>query len=281
MSKFRAITVVWALGTLLLPPVFCEQSTWWAFQPVRKVELPSSAGHPIDYFVERRLEGSGLSFSPEADRRTLIRRLYLVMLGVPPEPEKVEAFLNNSRPDSWETLVDQVLADRRYGERWAQHWLDVIRWAETVGFETNAPRLNAWPFRDWVIQSLNEDKPYDRFVLEQIVGDSVSADAALGFLVAGPANLPGQIGRDEEAMRTARQDELDEVIRTVGQSLMGLTIGCARCHDHKFDPITERDYYALQAVFAGPRYGDRRLRGEQNEQWTSKVPATRDKVKEP
>jgi hypothetical protein len=176
-------------------------------------------------------------------------------------------------------LVDQVLADHRYGERWALHWLDVIRWAETVGFETNSPRPQAWPYRDWVIDSLNADKPYDRFLFEQIAGDIVSEDAALGFLVAGPANLPGQIGRDEKAMRGARQDELDEVIRTVSQGFFGLTIGCARCHDHKFDPISAKDYYAMQAIFAGLRYGNRRWRGTLNDAWSAEVPGLQEKLR--
>ena len=274
----RSATAVFAL-LILWSPCWCfGETTWWSFQPVRKPSLPEADCHPVDHFIGKKLEESGLTFSPEADRRTLIRRLYLTMLGVPPEPEAVKSFLDDQHPDAWGQLVDRVLADPRYGERWAQHWLDVIRWAETVGFETNAPRLNAWPYRDWVIRSLNEDKPYDRFILEQIAGDVVSEDAALGFLVSGPANLPGQIGRDEEAMRGARQDELDEVLRTVGQSMMGLTIGCARCHDHKFDPITSRDYYGMQAIFAGLRYGERRWRGEENDRWTNQVPEARGEV---
>ncbi len=202
------------------------------------------------------------------------------MLGIPPSPREVSNFVHDHRPGAWERLIDRVLGDSRYGERWAQHWLDVIRWAETVGFETNAPRPNAWRYRDWVIEAMNADMPYDRFIREQIAGDTVAADAALGFLVAGPANLPGQIGRDEEAMRQARQDELDEVIRTVSQALMGLTIACARCHDHKFDPISAKDYYAMQALFSGLRYGDRRLRGHLNDTWTTQIPNIRKRVED-
>ena len=253
------------------------ENSWWAFTPPQKSAVHSGQ-HPVDFFVGKKLKASGLKFSPRAERAILIRRLYLVMLGVPPSPDTVDRFIKNKDPAAWENLVDQVLADHRYGERWAQHWLDNIRWAETVGFETNSPRINAWPYRDWVIAALNSDKPYDQFVFQQIAGDTVGEDAALGFLVAGPANLPGQIGRDEEAMRTARQDELDEVIRTVSQTLLGLTIGCARCHDHKFDPISERDYYALQAVFGGLRYGDRRWRGKTNDQWTSQIPAQESQI---
>lgn len=274
----RTAIAVFALLTVCLSQWTRGETEWWSFQPVRKLEVPSERSNPVDFFILEKLDEAGLKPSPQADRRTQIRRLYLVMLGVPPEPDVVRAFIDDTRPDAWEELVDRVLADSRYGERWAQHWLDVIRWAETVGFETNAPRLNAWPYRDWVIRSLNEDKPYDRFIFEQIAGDVVLEDAALGFLVAGPANLPGQIGRDEEAMRGARQDELDEVLRTVGQSMMGLTIGCARCHDHKFDPISSRDYYGMQAIFAGLRYGERRWRGEENDRWTSQVPEAREEV---
>jgi hypothetical protein len=158
-----------------------------------------------------------------------------------------------------------LLASPRYGERWAQHWLDVIRWAETVGFETNLERPNAWHYRDRVIHALNFDLPYDQLIRDQLAGDITGADDALGFLVSGPANLPGQVRRDEHAMRSARQDELDEVIRTVGQSMLGLTLGCARCHEHKFDPVTMRDYYGMRAIFEGLRYGDRRLRREKND----------------
>jgi hypothetical protein len=145
----------------------------------------------------------------------------------------------------------------------------VIRWAETTGYETNAARPRAWPYRDWLIQALNDDMPYDQFIFEQLAGDTVGIDAATGFLVAGPVNLPGQVGKDEQSMRQARQDALDEVIRTVSGTFLGLTVGCARCHSHKFDPIPQRDYYAFQAIFAGIHYGQRRLRGEENDHWTA------------
>ncbi|MCH2202872.1 MAG: PSD1 and planctomycete cytochrome C domain-containing protein [Fuerstiella sp.] len=249
----------------------------WSFQPLHKLEVPGddpSAANPIDAFIRRRLAESGLQPSVATTRRTLIRRVTLDLTGLPPSPASVETFVNSESEGraAYDRVVDELLKSPRYGERWAQHWLDVVRWAETVGFETNFPRPNAWPYRDWVISALNEDRPYNRFLFEQIAGDTVGQDAALGFLVAGPANLPGQIGRDEEAMRQARQDELDEVIRTVSQSILGLTLDCARCHSHKFDPLTQRDYYAMQAVFAGLEYGDRRWRGTENDEWTNRVP---------
>jgi hypothetical protein len=270
-----------SLSSFLAVSLQAGEDEWWSFNaPVRPAVPVNGNDHPIDSFVVKQLDLAGLALSAEADRHTLVRRLFLVMLGVPPSPGEVAAFVNDQSTTerAWEPLIDRVLADSRYGERWAQHWLDVIRWAETVGFETNAPRPNAWRYRDWVIESLNADKPYDRFVFEQIAGDTVAADAALGFLVAGPANLDGQIGRDEEAMRQARQDELDEVIRTVSQAFLGLTVACARCHDHKFDPISAKDYYAMQAIFAGLRYGDRRLRGPENDAWTAKIPAIQAKL---
>ena len=262
-------------------------TNWWSLQPRQAVAPPkihdapeSWRKNPIDAFIFRRLSQSGLEPSPLADRQTLIRRATLDLTGLPPTWDEVTEYVRDTRDDdsAFESLVDRLLRSPRYGERWAQHWLDVIRWAETVGFETNAPRPNAWHYRDWVIDSLNADKPYDQFISEQIVGDTVAQDAALGFLVAGPANLPGQIGRDESAMRQARQDELDEVIRTVSQSLLGVTLDCARCHNHKFDPFTQRDYYSMQAIFAGLSYGDRRIRGEQNDQWTASIPESRQRL---
>ncbi len=268
------------------------ESQLWSLQPVRTKQTVDihSLSSTIDRLVEEKLAAAGLTPSPPADAITQLRRVSLVLTGLPPTPEELEEFLtqaglNMSSATSaplpadqqrvkvaYESAVERLLSSPRYGERWAQHWLDIIRWGETVGFETNAERTNAWPYRDWVIAALNDDLPYDQFLFAQIAGDTVGQDAALGFLVAGPANLPGQIGRDEEAMRQARQDELDEVISTVSQAALGLTVGCARCHNHKFDPILQRDYYAMQAMFAGMRYGQRRWRGEQNDRWTEQLP---------
>ncbi|WP_161602276.1 DUF1553 domain-containing protein [Tautonia marina] len=260
-------------GTAILSE---EDTDFWSFRPIERPELPEVAHadrvrSPIDAFLLDRLEAEGLGYAPEADRATLIRRLSLDLTGLPPTPEEVHAFLHDEAPDAYDRLVDRLLASPHYGERWAQHWLDVIRWAETWGFETNTARPNAWPYRDWLIEAFNTDLPYDRFVFEQLAGDTIGIDAATGFLVAGPANLPGQIGKDEESMRQARQDELDEVVRTVGEAFLGLTVGCARCHNHKFDPITQRDYYTFQAVFSGLRYADRRFRGPENDRWMAQA----------
>ena len=239
-------------------PVVCGAVEHWAFQPVAKIEVSAPPGpSAIDSFVRGRLAEAGLHPAPPADRVTLIRRLFLDMHGLPPSPERVEEFVSSDDPRAYARLVDEVLASPRYGERWAQHWLDIVRYADTHGFEVNTPRENAWPYRDYVIDAFNNDKPYDRFVFEQLAGDAVRTDEALGFLVAAAALLPGQIGDDDASIRLARQDELNEIIVATSETFLALSVGCARCHDHKFDPIAQRDYYAMQAFFAGIEYGDR------------------------
>src|SRR5690606_11480448 len=189
------------------------------------------------------------------DPAILIRRLSLDLTGLPPTPEEVAAFVAECGDDrvneaALERLVDRLLASPHHGERWAQHWLDVVRYADTHGFEVNTERPNAWPYRDYVIQAFNNDTPYDRFIHEQIVGDAFGKDAATGFLVTASVLLPGQIGKDEASKRLARQDALDEIVMNIGQTFLGLSVGCARCHDHKFDPVSARDYYAMQALVA-------------------------------
>ena len=232
----------------------------WAFQPVSRPPVPAvhpPSGHPIDAFIFEKLAASGLQPAPEADRPTLIRRLHLVLHGLPPSPEDVEAFANDADPQAYEKVVDRLLQSPRYGERWAQHWLDLVRYADTDGFEVNTERPNAWPYRDYVIRALNNDTPYDRFIKEQLAGDSCGEDAATGFLVTAAALLPGQIGQDDISKRLARQDSLDEIVSNTGQAFLAMSVGCARCHDHKFDPIPQRDYYAVQAFFSGVQYGER------------------------
>lgn len=249
----------------------------WSFQPIRPVMVPDTTavesefgvkcGNEIDRFVLSKLHENGLRPSIAADRRTLVRRATLDLTGLPADPDRIQRFVNDPRETNvvWAELIDELLASPRYGERWAQHWLDVIRYADTHGFEVNTPRDNAWPYRDYVIQAFNDDKPYDQFVREQLAGDVFNADAATGFLVASAVLLPGQIGADEESKRLARQDALDEIIVGTSNTLLGLTIGCARCHDHKFDPITTQDYYSLQSFFAGVEYGDRPMRNADHE----------------
>ncbi len=249
-----------------------DPKTHWAFQPLQR---SGAAGgeYPIDEFVDRKLTAIGLQRSQPADHTSLIRRMFLDLHGLSPTPKQIadwratllEAHNENGQNDVVRALTDELLASDRYGERWAQHWLDVVRYADTHGFEVNTPRPNAWPYRDYVIDAFNSDKPYDQFVFEQLAGDAVGADAATGFLVAAAALLPGQIGQDEASKRLARQDELDEIIIGTSATFLGMTVGCARCHDHKFDPIPHADYYAMQAFFAGVDYGDREIKGEQYE----------------
>jgi len=233
----------------------------WSFQPVVRPEVPRIDGqvnaNPIDAFIRDKLRAAGLASSVAADRTTLIRRLYLIMHGLPPTPAQIEQFVNDQSEKAYESLIERVLESPHYGERWAQHWLDLVRFGETHGFETNRERPNAWHYRDYVIQALNDDKPYDVFIREQIAGDALGADAATGFLVAGPYDLVK--GQDPMLALMQRQDELADMINTTGTAFLGLTLGCARCHSHKFDPITQRDYYSLQAIFAGVQHADRAM----------------------
>jgi hypothetical protein len=236
---------------------------FWSFKPVH-ARLPPAVErgshhvtNPIDAFIAAKLRAAGLQPSPPADRRTLIRRVYLDVLGLPPSPEEVTRFSSDENPLAWNRLVDQVLGNPHFGERWARHWLDVVRFAETDGFETNVERPNAYPYRDYLIDAFNDDKPYDRLVFEQLAGDSVGEDAATGFLVGGPCDKVKS--PDPVLTRMQRQDELTDIINTTGTTFLGLTLGCAKCHNHKFDPIPQREFYAVQAVFAGVQHGERPL----------------------
>lgn len=237
----------------------------WSFQPVSRPTPPGTKNrrwprNDVDCFVLARLEQEGLKPAPEADRVTWLRRVSFDLTGLPPTPEQVAAFIKDRRRDAFERVVEEFLESLRYGERWAQHWLDVVRYADTHGFEVNTERPNAWPYRDYVIEAFNQDTPYDRFIREQIAGDALDQDAATGFLVTASVLLSGQIGADDVSKRLARQDSLDEIVVNTGQTFLGLSVGCARCHDHKFDPISARDYYSMQAFFAGVEYEDRELR---------------------
>ena len=243
----------------------------WSFQPLSHPSVPetsnlkSQISNPLDVFIRAKLADANLASSPRADRRTLIRRLFLDLQGLPPTPEQIAAFEQSADPLAWESLVDEALASPRYGERWAQRWLDVVRYADTHGYEVNTPRESAWPYRDYVIRAFNDDKPYNRFVYEQLAGDTVGEDPATGFLVAAAVLLPGQIGKDDASKRLARHDSLDEMIIGTSETFLGLTVGCARCHNHKFDPISQEDYYAMQAFFAGVDYGDRKMQSPEYE----------------
>lgn len=283
-NSFILLLVLHLSFSLRSEPLAQPARDHWAFQALSKVSPPSGKGHPIDQFIARKLRAAGLDFSHPAERRVLVRRLFFDLHGLPPTSTQAAAFVKSTDADAYPKLIDSLLASPRYGERWAQHWLDLVRYADTHGFEVNTERANAWPYRDYVIRALNEDRSYQQFILEQLAGDSIGEDAATGFLVAAAVLLPGQIGKDEASKRLARQDSLDEIVVATGDSFLGLSIGCARCHDHKFDPISQRDYYALQAVFAGVEYGERPLRDPDKAKRAAKLQkrltALRDEVDE-
>lgn len=238
------------------------QTRHWAFQPITAEVLLAGDSHPIDHFIDRALSQKGISPNPQAAPPQLLRRLSILLTGLPPSVEELEAFEASYQKNAKKTVaawVDRKLASPHFGERWAQHWLDVIRWAETNGSEANLFRKGAWLYRDYVIEAFNQDKPYDQFVTEQIAGDVMGAGAATGFLVAGPHVPAATVGREPSAVRQARADRMDEIMQTIGASMLGITMQCARCHTHKFDPITLKDYYAMSAVFEDIEFGSRHL----------------------
>jgi mono/diheme cytochrome c family protein len=235
---------------------------WWSLKPLEKPAVPSLANNsrivnPIDAYVMAKLSEKGLPYSPAAEKRTLIRRLYFDLIGLPPKPEEIEAFLKNDKDDAYEKLVDQLLASPHYGERWARHWLDVVHFGETHGYDKDQPRPNAWPYRDYVIRAFNSDKPYRQFVQEQVAGDvlfpgTIDGIEALGFLAAGPWDFIGHVEVPESKIdgKVARHLDRDDFVANTIGTFMALTVHCAQCHNHKFDPISQEDYYQLQAVFA-------------------------------
>jgi mono/diheme cytochrome c family protein len=245
-------------------PDAAPKKTHWSLAPVVRPVVPHAwkVSNPIDAFIAAKLHENKLTPSPSADRRVLIRRLYFDLIGLPPAPEEVEKFVSDKSATAYSNLVERLLASPRYGERWGRHWLDVVRFAETHGFEMNQPRANAWPYRDYVIQAFNEDKPYDLFVVEQLAGDAVGADEATGFLVAGPWDQVKS--PDPTLTANQRADELHDIVSTTGSAFLGLTVGCARCHNHKFDPIPQTDYFAIKAVFEGVQHGERKLRTQRD-----------------
>jgi cytochrome c553 len=244
-------------------------ATHWSLKPLVKPEVPNlkdatRVRTPIDAFVLATLEQKQLTPAGEADRRTLIRRVTFDLTGLPPTPEEVEAFLADPAGDAFEKVVERLLSSAGYGERWARHWMDVVHYAETHGHDEDKPRPNAWPYRDYLIRALNEDKPYARFVEEQVAGDVLypedpQAIVATAFLAAGPWDQSSQMGIQDGTLdkKMARVLDRDDVIATTMSTFVSATVHCARCHNHKFDPISQEDYYALQAVFAGVDRVDR------------------------
>jgi hypothetical protein len=229
-------------------PIKPEEREYWAFKravraPVPAPETPGWAANPIDAFLASAMEAKGVKPSRAADPRTLIRRVYLDMLGLPPTPEEVDAFVNDKSPEAWTKVVDAVLASPHYGERWARHWMDLVRYADSEGFEFDVDRQNMFRYRDYLVDAFNKDKPYDQFIKEQLAGDEYTpvtdeAMIATGFLRLGPSG------------GGTRQDALDDLVAASAQTFLGMTVNCARCHNHKFDPIPQKDYYRIQAIFA-------------------------------
>ncbi len=245
----------WPVNFTLHEPSKADTS-WWSLQPLAKFD-PSAS---IDQFIKAKLADVGLEMNPAADRRDLIRRATYDLTGLPPTPEEMAAFTSDSDPNAYEKLIDRLLSSHHYGERWGRHWLDVVRFGESNGFERNVIIDNLWPFRDYVIRSFNDDKPFDQVIREHLAGDVIGPgdpDVEIGsaFLVAGPYD---NVGNQDAAQKAQiRANTIDEMIRATGEAFLGLTVGCARCHDHKFDAILQSDYYQLHASFAGVQHGSR------------------------
>lgn len=262
-----------------------EGKKHWAFQPLAVVKPPevkqaARVRTPVDRFVFASQEAAGITAAPAASKERLVRRAYFDLTGLPPAPEEIDAFVQDTAPDAFSKLVDRLLASPQYGERWARHWLDVVRYGESGGYEFDAFRPGAYHYRDWVIRSLNEDLPYDEFVRRQFAGDGVEKDpvlaaASVGFLVAGP--YPGQI--TAKTVERIRYDQLDDMLSTTGGAMLGLTLGCVRCHDHKYDSIPQTDYYALAANLASTVHGEIKIK-RNSPQEEAKKPAYEAKSKE-
>ena len=238
----------------------------WSFQAIEEAEPPPWAeailgsfrsDNLIDQFVANQLTRRGLEPSEKADRVSLIRRIYLDVHGLQPTPQQIQTFVNDASGDAWEKVVNEVLSSHHYGERWARHWLDIVRFGESTGFEVNRDRANAWYYRDYVIDSLNRDKSFRDFIIEQLAGDVVGVDEGTGFLVGGAYDTVKS--PDVNLTLMQREDELADFVNTTSTTFLGLTVGCARCHNHKFDPILQADYYSLQAIFSGVQHGERPL----------------------
>lgn len=244
------------------PQVNAETRKFWSFQPVQRPPVPQVAdpawqANPIDAFIASKLAAAGLKPNGPADRAALLRRVTYDLTGLPPEPSEVDAFLADPSPQAWERVVDRLLASPHYGEHWGRHWLDLVRYAETNSYERDGLKPHVWRYRDYVIRSFNQDKPYDQFVREQLAGDELQPQTPEGIIATGYYRLG--IWDDEPAdPEQAYYDDLDDIIQVTGTTLLGLTIGCARCHEHKLDPIPHRDYYRFLAYFHNiRRYGMR------------------------
>ena len=227
----------------------------WAYQPVKRplppdVKNKAWVRNPIDAFILAKLEAKGLQPAPPASKQEIARRLYYDITGLPPTPREIEAFVNDAAPDAYEKLVDKLLATPQYGEKWARHWLDLVRYAETNSYERDNPKPNIWRYRDYVIRAFNEDKPFDRFLREQLAGDELFPGDADALIATGFYRL-GVWDDEPVDPKQARYDGLDDIIATIGQTMLGMTLDCARCHNHKIDPIAQKDYYKMVAFLHG------------------------------
>jgi len=221
---------------------------WWSLQPIKRPELPKTATNAVDHFIRAKLSDKGMSPAPPADSRTLIRRVYFDLVGYPPTFEQVEAFANDKSPDAWEALVDSLLASQHYGERWGRYWLDVARYAETCGYERDQVKPDVWKYRDWVIKAFNDDMPYDRFVLEQLAGDELPNRTPASVIATGFIRL-GTWNDEPNDPNEYKYDRLEDMVGATTTAFLGMTVKCARCHDHKFDPIRQTDYYRVAGTF--------------------------------
>ena len=241
-------------------PIDAKAKAWWAFQPVKKVAVPKVkdkiwALNPIDNFILAKLEEKGLKPAPFVGKAALLRRASYDLTGLPPTPGDVQNFLNDTAPNAYEKVIDKLLASPQYGERWGRHWLDLVRYAETNSFERDGDKPFVWRYRDWVIKSLNDDKPYDQFLKEQLAGDEMQGASPETLIATGYYRL-GQWDDEPSDVPQATFDELDDVVSVTAQTGLGMTVNCARCHDHKIDPISQKDYYKFLAFFRGVnRYG--------------------------
>ena len=296
MPRKSACAVLFATALILAAAVTTRAEDYtsaerrhWSFRPRGNPSVPvfeSAADrawirNPIDAFILAALKKEHLAPAPKADRATLIRRVTYDLTGLPPAPAEVAAFVRDESPDAYPKLIDRLLDSPQYGERWGQHWLDVVRYAETDGFEYDTHRHDAWRYRDYVIRSFNRDKPYDQFIREQLAGDEISAideemRVAAGFNRLGP--LRKNAGNQD--VTSSRNEVLTEMTNVVGAALLGVTLGCARCHDHKFDPIRQKDYYRIQAYFAAAHEKDVPLAGAgEQAEWKAKAEPIEKEIK--
>jgi hypothetical protein len=268
IQQWIATGAEWPEGRLLKDRSLADLD-WWSLRPLTPMELPQGDGNvaanPIDIFIRSKLLDLGLDPSPPADRRTLIRRVAFDLTGLPPTADEVDEFCADKDADAYSKLVDRLLESPRYGERWARHWLDVVHFGETHGYDKDKPRPNAWPYRDYVVRALNDDKPYARFLQEQIAGDvlfpgSVDGIVALGFIAAGPWDFIGhaEVPESKTDGKIARHLDRDDMVSNAISTFQSITVHCAQCHNHKFDPVPQEDYYALQANFAALDRADRK-----------------------